>query len=208
MNKKLIAEAFGTFILALVVIFSSTGTFPVPTPILAAITVGVFVYTIGAISGCHLNPAITLGLFGLGKMTRESTFQYIAAQVIGAAGALALATFAGVTWYVGAEADLYSYIFEFMGTLVLAFGIAAVVFDTTKTVTSGLIIGGSLLVGVSLSVLGGGPGILNPAVAIALKTSDLGFYLAQILGGFLGFQLCHYLFMTPKAIATSKTRKK
>lgn len=193
MNKKLLAEALGTFILSLVVILSTTNIFPVPTPLLAAITVGIFVYTIGNLTGCHINPAITLGLFSVGKMTREETFQYIAAQVIGAAAALVLASFVGATWIIGAEATLHSYVFELLGTMLLAFGIATVVFDTTKSVVSGVIIGGSLLLGVSLSVLGGGPGILNPAVALALKTSDLGFYLTEIIGAFVGFQLYHYL---------------
>lgn len=202
MNKKIIAEFLGTFILATVVILSSTGTFPIATPLLAAVTVGIFVYTIGTISGCHLNPAITLGIFGLGKMSREETFQYIAAQIIGAGAALALATFAGATWFVGFEATLASYIFELLGTILLAFGIATIVLDSTKSLVSGLVIGGSFLLGVALSVLGGGPGILNPAVAVALKTADLGFYLVEIIGGFIGFQLYSYLFVT------GKTRKR
>ena len=199
MNKKLIAEFLGTFILATVVILSSAGTFPIATPLLAAVIVGVFIYTIGGISGCHLNPAITLGVFGLGKMNREEAFQYIAAQIIGAAAALVLANYAGATWYVGNEATLFSYIFELLGTILLAFGIASVVFDSSKSAASGLIIGGSLLMGVAFSVLGGGPGILNPAVAIALKTSDIGFYLVQIIGGFIGFQLYSYILPTAKA---------
>jgi len=199
MNKKILAEGFGTFVLSLIVIFSITSNFAIATPLLVAIVVGVFVYTIGNISGCHLNPAITLGLFGLGKMTREETFQYIAAQIIGSAAALVLANYAGATWYMGSEeVTLFSYVFELLGTMLLAFGIASVVFDSSKNTTSGLIVGGSLIVGVALSVLGGGPGILNPAVAIALKTSDIGVYLAQIIGGFLGFQLYQLLMPRPR----------
>ena len=41
-------------------------------------------YTIGGISGCHINPAITLGVFLSGKMSGKDAVGYMAAQVVGA----------------------------------------------------------------------------------------------------------------------------
>ena len=41
-------------------------------------------YTIGGISGCHINPAITLGVFLSGKMSGKDAVGYMIAQVVGA----------------------------------------------------------------------------------------------------------------------------
>ena len=41
-------------------------------------------YTIGGISGCHINPAITLGVFLSGKMAGKDAVGYMVAQVVGA----------------------------------------------------------------------------------------------------------------------------
>ena len=59
MNKYL-AELLGTFALTLAVGVSLAGKFPVPTPLVAALALGICVYTMSAISGTHINPAITL----------------------------------------------------------------------------------------------------------------------------------------------------
>lgn len=65
-NKKLLAEGFGTFILTLTAMFSILGSFDVPTPVLVGLTLMLFVYTIGSLSGAHLNPAVTVGLWSFG----------------------------------------------------------------------------------------------------------------------------------------------
>ena len=58
--KKYVAEAVGTAILTLVVALSLAGKFSVPTSILAGSVLALFVYTVGQISGAHINPAITM----------------------------------------------------------------------------------------------------------------------------------------------------
>ena len=52
--KKYFAEYFGTFILTIVVISSLAGNFAISTAVLAALTLLVFVYTIGSVSGLSL----------------------------------------------------------------------------------------------------------------------------------------------------------
>jgi aquaporin Z len=60
------------------------------------LTVLVMVYTIGPISGCHVNPAITLAMLTAGKINGKDAIGYIIAQcvgaIIGAAVVLAIAT--------------------------------------------------------------------------------------------------------------------
>lgn len=55
------------------------------------LTVTVMVYTIGPISGCHINPAISIAMLAAGKLSVKETVGYIIAQCIGtiaAAGVL------------------------------------------------------------------------------------------------------------------------
>ena len=51
--KSALAELVGTFFLTLAALISGT-------PYIVGVTLGVFVYAIGAISGCNLNPAVSL----------------------------------------------------------------------------------------------------------------------------------------------------
>jgi aquaporin Z len=51
------------------------------------LTVLTMAYAIGHISGCHLNPAVSLGLFTGGRFPARDLLPYIAAQVVGASSA-------------------------------------------------------------------------------------------------------------------------
>ena len=96
--KKYIAECVGTFVLTFLgcgtAMFVGCGT---PAGLLAtAVAFGLAVvamaYTIGEISGCHINPAITLGVALSGRMSWKDACGYWVGQVIGGiiAGALLL----------------------------------------------------------------------------------------------------------------------
>ena len=80
---KYLAELFGTFGLALAVSLAAAGSY-LPTPVIAALTLGLFVYTIGHISGTHLNPAITAGALSIGKIRWQEAIGYWVAQFLGA----------------------------------------------------------------------------------------------------------------------------
>ena len=91
--KKYLAEMIGTMVLVLmgcgsavfagtVQPFSSVGTLGVAFAFgLAVLTM---VYTIGKISGCHINPAITLGMLLSKKISGKDAGMYMIFQVIGA----------------------------------------------------------------------------------------------------------------------------
>ena len=104
--NKLAAEFLGTFWLVfggcgsavLAAMFLTTGDSPVQLGIgfvgvsLAfGLTVLTMAYAIGHISGCHLNPAVTLGLCVAGRHPKSEFFPYVVAQVLGGlAGAAVL----------------------------------------------------------------------------------------------------------------------
>jgi aquaporin Z len=98
LKNKLIAEIFGTFWLVfggcgsavLAAMFLTTGNDPVQLGIgfvgvsLAfGLTVLTMAYAIGHISGCHLNPAVTVGLVVAGRHPKSEMVPYILAQVAG-----------------------------------------------------------------------------------------------------------------------------
>lgn len=89
--KRLIAEAFGTFAL----VFAGTGAIVINdasggaiTHVGIALTFGLIVlamiYTLGDISGCHLNPAVTIGFFVARRFEGRWVVPYIASQFAGA----------------------------------------------------------------------------------------------------------------------------
>ena len=90
--KKYLAELVGTFVLTFLGCGAAValGCGPentaaiVGTAIAFGLSVVAMAYTIGGISGCHINPAITLGVFLSGKISFKDCSFYILFQVIGA----------------------------------------------------------------------------------------------------------------------------
>lgn len=91
--KKYLAEMVGTMVLVLMgcgvaVSLGCDPTANIPAVVGTAMAFGLSVvamaYTIGGISGCHINPAITLGVFLSGRMSAKDCGMYMIFQVIGA----------------------------------------------------------------------------------------------------------------------------
>ncbi|WP_040687888.1 aquaporin [Nocardia vinacea] len=85
--KKWAAEALGTFVL----VMSGVGTAvlagqrvgPLGVALAFGLSLLFLVYAIGPISGCHVNPAVTLGQLLLGRLSVISAVGYVIAQLIG-----------------------------------------------------------------------------------------------------------------------------
>jgi aquaporin Z len=101
MIKKLGAEFIGTFWLVLggcgsavlAAAFPEVGIGFLGVALAFGLTVMTMAFAIGHISGCHLNPAVSIGLVAAGRFPAKELLPYIVAQVIGAtvaAGALYL----------------------------------------------------------------------------------------------------------------------
>jgi len=102
MSKKLGAEFLGTFWLVLggcgsavlAAAFPEVGIGLVGVSFAFGLTVLTMAFAIGHISGCHLNPAVSVGLWAGGRFKSGELLPYIVAQVLGAAVA------AGVLYFI------------------------------------------------------------------------------------------------------------
>lgn len=89
--KKYIAEFIGTFWLVLggcgsavlAAAFPDVGIGLLGVSLAFGLTVLTMAYAIGHVSGCHLNPAVSIGLWAGGKFEAKDLLPYIIAQVVG-----------------------------------------------------------------------------------------------------------------------------
>jgi aquaporin Z len=105
MGKKLVAEFIGTFWLVLggcgsavlAAAFPEVGIGLLGVALAFGLTVLTMAYAVGHISGCHLNPAVSLGLWAGGRFPAKELVPYVLAQVLGgiAAGAVLFAIASG-----------------------------------------------------------------------------------------------------------------
>lgn len=110
LGKRCAAEAFGTFWLVfggcgsavLAAAFPQLGIGLLGVSLAFGLTVLTMAYAIGHISGCHLNPAVTVGLVAGGRFKASEALPYIGAQVIGAIAA------AGVLYVIASGRDGFS----------------------------------------------------------------------------------------------------
>jgi aquaporin Z len=110
LKNKLFAEFFGTFWLVFGGCGSAVLAAGVPelgigfvgVSLAFGLTVMTMAYAIGHISGCHLNPAVTVGLVVGGRHPKSELVPYIAAQVVGAIAG------AGVLYLIASGKDGFS----------------------------------------------------------------------------------------------------
>jgi aquaporin Z len=93
-NRRALAEVVGTFVL----VFGGVGSAVIAGEEIGNLGVAfafglsllVMAYAVGPVSGCHINPAVTLGLLVRGKIDTGEAARYWIAQVVGAIAAAAL----------------------------------------------------------------------------------------------------------------------
>src|SRR3954467_11280583 len=97
-TRKYAAEAIGTFWLTfagcgsavIAAAFPQVGIGLVGVSLAFGLSVVTMAYAIGHVSGCHLNPAVTVGLAAGGRFPSGQILPYIVAQVVGAVAASTL----------------------------------------------------------------------------------------------------------------------
>jgi aquaporin Z len=206
--KKFSAEFFGTFAL----VFAGTGAISINdvsggaiTHVGIALTFGLIVlamiYTVGDVSGAHLNPAVTLAFWAAGRFPARGILPYLGAQFCGAVTASALLRFLfpahptlGATWPKGTAAQ--SFVLE----VVLTFILMTVILNVStgakeKGITAGIAVGAVI----ALEAMFAGPicgASMNPVRSFApalvtFKFTHQWIYLvAPTLGALLAVFSC------------------
>ena len=152
MNRRLIAELFGTFWLVfggcgaavISAAFPQLGIGFTGVAFAFGLTVLSMAYAVGHISGGHFNPAVTLGLWSAGRCANKHVLPYIVVQVVGAilaAGALWVIASAKPEWVPNGFASNgfgelspahYSLAGCFMAEVLLTFFFLLIIIGTTS----------------------------------------------------------------------------
>ncbi len=216
MNKYL-AELIGTFWLVLggcgsavlAAAFPELGIGFAGVALAFGLTVLTMAYAIGHISGCHLNPAVSFGLWAGGRFAAKDLVPYVIAQVVGAiAAAAVLYVIASgqMGWQPGGFAtngygDLSPGQYSMMAVLVCEVVLTAVFLFVIMGATDSRAPAGFVPIAIGLCLtlihLGSIPvsnTSVNPArstgVALFAQTGALGqlwlFWVAPIMGGIIG----------------------
>jgi len=202
-----IAELVGTFIL---VIFATgsivydakvfDGQLGIPFAALApfiALLIGV--YAFGRVSLAHFNPAVTIGYYITGHITKLQVLYYFMAEIIGALlGSLFILQFIGNDVNLGANAPNYDFsillifLVEVLASAMLMAVIFYVVYTKGLRGFSGVTIGG--IVGLDMAFISGAS--MNPARALApaLLSGSLGDLWLYLSAPFIGTMIAAFLF--------------
>ena len=222
--KKYLAEFFGTMCLTLfgcgtAAALGCTGepnAAYIATALAFGLTIVAMAYSIGNVSGCHINPAVSIAVLASGKMKGKDFFGYIVSQILGAfVGALFIGVFLGFN-----EANSFGTNGLYMNSIWLSlliecvltfFFVLAVLGARSRKANSsvaGLVIGFSLtlvhLLGIAFTGTSVNPArSIGPAIVKAF-TGDLTalsivwvFILAPLVGGLLA--ACIYKFIDKEA---------
>ncbi len=216
--KKYVAEFIGTFVLVLfacgtaAMVGCSTASFD-SAYILTALAFGLVIvamaYSIGNVSGCHINPAVSIAMLVSGKMTFLDFIGYVAAQFAGAtAGAATLMGIIGREKGLGAnglfEGDVWkSLLIEIILTFVFVLAILGVTSKVENGKVAGLVIGLTLtlvhIFGIAFTGTSVNPArSFGPALFVggdALSCVWV-FIVAPLVGGVLAAIV--YSFLDPK----------
>ena len=209
--KKWIGEFVGTFAL----VFAGTGAIVINeisggavTHVGVAITFGLIVlamiYTVGDVSGAHLNPAVSLGFYAARRFAGRELVPYIASQCAGAFAASGMLRLLfpqnellGTTVPTGSVTQ--SFFLELILTTVLMLVILSVSIGAAeKGITAGIVVGAVI----ALEAMFAGPisgASMNPARSLAPAVvsghlSSLWVYLlAPLIGGLVGVFGCRLI---------------
>ena len=212
--KKYIAEGVGTMLLTLIAcgVAVTSNVDLVATSLAFGLVIVAAAYSIGNVSGCHINPAVSISLTVAGKMSVKECLFYIISQVIGAfVGSLLLALLLGgfsslgANGLVGDTTVWMAIVVEVILTFIFTTTILGVTDKKENGHVTGIVIGLTLVL-VHLFGLPFTGTSVNPARSLAPAVLQGGqalcnvwiFILAPALGAVLSGLFYKYVLKTTK----------
>lgn len=210
--KKYIAECLGTFTLVLfgcgAVVFAKNEVGQLGIAFAFGLSIVGMAYAIGSVSGCHINPAVTIGAWACGRIPKKDVIPYILSQFIGSiiAATLIFIIASGSPYFdlsngIGQNGFGYGYggeynlisaiIFEIIATFIFVFVILGSTHKTSNSKFAGLAIGFTLvlihIVGIQITGVSVNPArSLGPALFNLTGLAQLWvFIIFPSLGGLL-----------------------
>lgn len=201
LNKRriamLIAEFMGVVVLTTSVYSVIRWQLPsMFVAITAGVVLGLLVNTIGSTSGAHVNPAITLGLWSVRKVSTLRAILFIAVQLLAGYAALWLINYLTGTPLETQGTGAFAWkvlVAELIGALIFGFGVASAVYQKMEKNQLALTVGLSLTAGILVAGIASN-GILNPAVAIGLKSGSWAYAVGPLIGSIVGMNLYALMF--------------
>jgi aquaporin Z len=215
--KRYLAECFGTFTLVFIGVGSIVaGGFGGALPIgqlgiglSFGLAVTAMAYAVGPVSGAHLNPAVTLGVWLAGRMEAKDVIPYVIAQIVGATVAAAFIYLTATGRAQGYDVSASglgqngwdptngfsagsAFLIEVLATFVFVAVILGVTHPRQETILAGLVIGTTLAI-LHFAFIPVSGNSLNPARSIGpalfaggTALSQLWLYIvAPLIGGAL-----------------------
>ena len=205
-TSAVVAEFVGTFMLALAVLTVSKSSLNLPffISLTAGLVAASMMLLFGRISGAQLNPAVTLGLLSIKRITALKAITYISVQLLGGITAYYLfAYFSGQRWHSTGLFGTKLFVAEALGAFLFSLGWAAVVIQKLESAKAAAVVGLSLTLAL-LAMSSAGVVTLNPAVALGLRSWIWGSsVLGPLVGAIVGFQVYRYL-LAPEALPARK----
>jgi glycerol uptake facilitator-like aquaporin len=192
----LLAEFLGTAILvsvALVLTETTAVSYFIATSL--AVTLAAIVLAFGGVSGSHVNPAITFGMWTARRIGTLRAVGYIAAQMLGGLAAWQLYQYL-VNKPLPTKTvhfDTHVWVAELIGTFILALGFSAAISRVLDALQSAAVYSAALFVGIIVASVGSA-GLLNPAMALGVRSWGTVYLLGPLVGGLLGVNLYYLLF--------------
>lgn len=205
----ILAEFLGTAMLVSAVLMTSnmfgSGTAAWYTALTAGVALTIIVGMFGRVSGAHVNPAVTIGLWSQRKVESANAIVYVTTQLLGGAVALSFFNYATGGELASAGSSIFEWnVFwaEAVGAGIFGMGIAAAVSQKLEGYFAAFTIGMSLAFGALVASVASA-GFLNPAVALGNNAWDRTLVIAPIVGMVAGM----YLYMNYIAPAMSKKKR-
>ena len=204
--RKYLAEFIGTFVLVFVAcgVAGQTGGSLGVTSVAFGLVIVAMAYSIGNVSGCHINPAVSIAMLCAKKMNLKDFIGYVVAQFLGAiAGAGVLMAVVGDAGKLGTNAlyngnAISSFIIEAVLTCIFVLAILGVTSKKEFGGVAGLVIGGALtlvhLLGINFTGTSVNPArSFGPALIAGNLSGIWVFLLAPLVGGALAAVVYRFL---------------